>query len=41
MYFYLYDIYKYTELIYSDNNHNSSCLSVDWMEWAWGKYGEW
>ena len=29
MYFYLYDIYKYTELIYSDNNHNSSCLSVD------------
>ena len=41
VYFYLYDIYKYTELTYSDNNQNSSCLSVDWIEWEWGKFGEW
>lgn len=29
MYFYLYDIYKYRELTYSDNDQNNSCLSVD------------
>ena len=28
VYFYLYDIYKYTELTYSDNNQNSIALAL-------------
>lgn len=40
MYFYLYDIYKYRELTYSDNDQNNSCLSAGLNGMSMRKFGE-